>query len=101
VHTPGLGAARQLPADARFAVVSRFEYPYLVVKDRTLHIGPGAKIYNEQNLVIMPAAMRVPANVLLRLDAQGEVTGIWILTPEETARYQKPAFSAPGSKGGR
>jgi hypothetical protein len=96
-----LQAARQLPGNAQFAVVASFRYPYLVVKGSTLHMGPGAKIYNEQNLIIVPAAMRAPANVLLRLDAQGEVAGIWILTPEETARYQKPSFTAPGSTGSR
>jgi hypothetical protein len=101
VHAPGVLAARQLPTNARFAVISQFQYPYLVVKGRTLHIAPGAKIYNEQNLIIMPAAMQAPANALLRLDLQGEVEGIWILTPQETARYKKPAFTSPGSTGGR
>ena len=95
-------AARPFPTDAKFAVISAFPYPYLVVKSGTLHMGPGAKIYSEQNLYIVPSAVRVPANVLLRLDDRGEVTTMWVLTPEEAARYQgkKPIYVVPGAKGG-
>jgi hypothetical protein len=95
-------AARQLPADAKFAVISAFPYPNLVVKGGTLHMGPGAKIYSEQNLFIVPSAVRVPASVLLRLDDRGEVTTMWVLTPDEAARYQgkKQTYVVPGARGG-
>ena len=95
-------AARPLPPDGKFAVVSAFPYPSLVVKGGTLHVGPGAKIYSEQNLFIVPSAVRVPANVLLRLDDRGEVSIMWVLTAEEAARYQgkKETYVVPGAKGG-
>ena len=95
-------AARPLPPDGKFAVVSAFPYPSLVVKGGTLHLGPGAKIYSEQNLFIVPSAVRVPANVLLRLDDRGEVSTMWVLTPEEAARYKgkKQTYVVPGAKGG-
>ena len=95
-------AARPLPPDGKFAVVSAFPYPSLVVKGGTLHLGPGAKIYSEQNLFIVPSAVQVPANVLLRLDDRGEVSTMWVLTPEEAARYKgkKQTYVVPGAKGG-
>jgi len=95
-------AARPLPPDGKFAVVSAFPYPSLVVKGGTLHVGPVAKIYSEQNLFIVPSAVRIPANVLLRLDDRGEVITMWVLTPEEAARYQgkKETYVVPGAKGG-
>jgi hypothetical protein len=95
-------AERPLPTDAKFGVISAFPYPNLVVKGGTLHMGPGAKIYSEQNLFIVPSAVRVPANVLLRLDDRGDVTTMWVLTPEEAARYQgkKQTYVVPGAKGG-
>ena len=54
-------------------------------------MGPGARIYNRQNLIIMPAAMPPRANVLFKLDTAGHLSGVWLLTAQEAARYKKPS----------
>jgi hypothetical protein len=82
-------AQRQLPKDAHFGEITRFAYPLVRIADRTFHMAPGAKIYNQQNLIIMPAAMPPRAKVLFKLDTAGELSAVWLLTAEEAARYRK------------
>jgi hypothetical protein len=43
----------------------------------------GSKIYNEQNLIIMPNTAPSSAAILYKVDINGEISQIWILTPEE------------------
>ncbi len=83
---------RQLPQDARFGEMTRFAYPQVVISKRTFHMAPGARIYNQQNLIIMPVAMPPRANVLFEVDTAGHLSGIWLLTAQEAARYKKPVL---------
>ena len=83
---------RQLPKDAQFGEMTRFAYPAVTINQRTLHMGPGARIYNRQNLIIVPAAMPPRANVLFKLDTAGHLSGVWLLTAQEAARYKKPSL---------
>ena len=92
-------SARQLPSGARFGQMTAFQYPLLAIGKNTFRMAPGAKIYNHQNLIIMPAAMPPKAAVLYKLDTAGEISGIWLLTAEEAARLRpvttQPAAPAP------
>lgn len=88
-------AARTLPKDASFGKLTAFAYPYASIGGKTWRMSPGAKIYNEQNLIIMPAAMRQRAKVLYRLDSAGSLSGIWLLTESEAAAFER---RAPGTK---
>jgi hypothetical protein len=93
-----LFAARSFPQDARFGKLTRFSYPLATIAGKTLRMGPGAKIYNEQNLIIMPAAMRQEAAVLYRLDNAGELSAIWILTAQEAKSYAAKSPPKPPAK---
>jgi hypothetical protein len=86
---------RQLPADAAFGEMTRFAYPLVTIGKRTFRMAPGGKIYNQQNLIIMPAAAPARASVLFKLDTAGELSGVWLLTAQEAARHKKPAI--PGT----
>lgn len=86
-------AARNLPKDARFGKLTEFAHPYATISGKSLRLTPGAKIYNEQNLIIMPAAMRRQAKVLYRLDTSGSLSAIWILTEQEAAAYDRGSFN--------
>jgi hypothetical protein len=81
-------AARSLPGDAKFVEDAEFSYPYVKVGEQTLRMAVGARIYNESNLIIMPAAVPAKANVLFKTDINGEISRVWILTDEETKTYQ-------------
>jgi hypothetical protein len=86
---------RQLPRDASFGEMTRFAYPLVTIGKRTFRMAPGGKIYNQQNLIIMPAATPGRANVLFKLDTAGDLSGVWLLTAQEAARYRKPV--TPGT----
>ena len=77
-------AERQLPQDGKYAKKIELNYPSVKVGKKTFRMAVGGKIYNEQNLIIMPTAAPKTADVLYRLDMNGEVQQLWILTPEES-----------------
>jgi len=81
----------QLPPDARYGELKAFAYPRAQIGKETLHFSPGAKIFNTQNLIIMPATMPATAQVLYKLDMQGQVAQLWLLTPQEAADAKKRA----------
>jgi hypothetical protein len=82
---------RTLPADAYFGKVTAFQYPMVKIDSKHLRLSPGAKIYNQQNMIIMPPAMVQKAKVLYRTDLTGQVSGLWLLTPLEAERSERTA----------
>jgi hypothetical protein len=74
-----------LPANARYGELKAFQYPQARIGDKVLRVAPGAKLYNAQNLIIMPAGMPQQAKVLYRLDPSGEIIELWLLTAAEAA----------------
>jgi len=80
-------AARTLPSDANFASDAEFNYPYFTAGKQTLRLAVGARIYNERNLIIMPATAPAKASVLYKTDFNGQVSRVWILTDEEAKAY--------------
>jgi hypothetical protein len=76
-------AQRSLPEDAKYAAKAQFNYPFVKVGKPILRLSVGSKIYNEQNLIIMPNTAPSSAAVLYKVDTNGEISQIWILTPEE------------------
>jgi hypothetical protein len=81
-------AARVLPSDAKFAEDAEFSYPYVTANKQTLRLAVGVRIYNEHNLIVMPATVPPKANVLLKIDINGDVSRVWILTDDEAKAYQ-------------
>lgn len=81
-------AARDLPRNALYGKLTAFAYPFANIGGKALRMSPGAKIYNEQNLIIMPAAMRQQAKVLYRLDNAGALSAMWLLTEHEAAPFE-------------
>jgi hypothetical protein len=79
----GALAQRTLPPDGKYIKAAEFNYPFVKLGKQVLRIAVGGKIYNEQNLIIMPAAAPGKANVWYKVDFNGEVSQIWILTPDE------------------
>ena len=81
-------AARVLPSDAKFAEDAEFSYPYVTANKQTLRLAVGVRIYNEHNLIVMPATVPPKAKVLLKIDINGDVSRVWILTDDEAKAYQ-------------
>ncbi len=91
----GLASARDLPADAKFGKLTAFQYPYALIGGKKLRMNAAARIYNEDNLIVQPAAMRQSAKVLYQLDSAGDLAKIWLLTePEAVAAAQARGMQA-------
>ena len=80
---PVVDAQRTLAPDAKYVAKAQFNYPFVKLGKQVLRLSVGSKIYNEQNLIIMPNTAPSKADVLFKIDINGEISRIWILTPEE------------------
>ena len=85
--TPVL-AFRTFPPDVRRGEIIAHQYPALKIGATTYQLAPGAKIFNWQNMIMVPTAL--PARrlqVLYTVDFNGHLSAIWLLTDEELRRF--------------
>ena len=82
-------AQRSFPAGVKPAELRDMTYPNVRIDDKTYRLAPGARIYDANNRMIVPNAAPKTGQVLFKLDTQGNVLKLWILTPEEAARLSQ------------
>ena len=81
------GAERVFPEKAKRGDMKAYEYPSMKIDDNIYRLSPGSRIFNQQNLIIMPASLQVQtAPVMYMLDMSGDLSRVWLLTGEEAAR---------------
>lgn len=82
-----LGAAageRPFPQSTKRGTMSQAKHPFIVIDGKTRQLAPGARIWNQENLIDMPATLRGSTfKVNYTEDTQGEIDRVWILTPDE------------------
>ncbi|HEY8608815.1 MAG TPA: hypothetical protein VIM12_17000 [Noviherbaspirillum sp.] len=81
---PALAADRPFPPVAKRGTMSSAPHPQIVIEGRQRQLAPGARIWNEDNLIQLPASIDVrgvPVNYTE--DADGAIDRVWMLTPEE------------------
>jgi hypothetical protein len=76
---------RSIPEDAKRAQLRHVQDMLIELDRAPQRLAPGAQIRDASNRVIVPAAVPEGAQVKYRLDADGLVRQVWILTPEEAA----------------
>jgi hypothetical protein len=88
-------AERNFPAKAQRGEISAHRYPYYTIDKKVRRLAVGGKIYNEHNMIVMPASVQTQKlQVMYLLDVNGDLAAIWLLTPAEAAKYRK---SKPGT----
>ena len=81
-------AARDFPQQARRGDMQAYRYPLMKIGERVYRLSAGSFLYNQQNLIIMPASMNIQtAPVMYLLDTSGDLSRIWLLTREEAAQH--------------
>ncbi len=81
-------AERNFPQKAKRGEMKAFQYPYMKIGDKTLHLSAGSRIYNEQNFIVTPSSLqKQSAHVMFATDAGGELSEIWLLTAEEAKKH--------------
>jgi hypothetical protein len=89
-------AERQFPADIAFAKAAQFDYPYVKIDKQVYRLSVGSRIYNDQNLIVMPTTVPASAAVVYRTDINGEISQLWLLTPDEAQTIAANPPQAPG-----
>ncbi len=88
-------AERSFPPGAKRGELKAHEYPRYQIGKAIYRISAGGRIFNEQNMIIMPVSLqRQTAQVMYLIDMNGNLSALWLLTREEAARYPLPKSSA-------
>lgn len=84
---PALALERPFPQNTKRGTMTPAPYPAIVIDGATRHLAPGARIWNQDNLIEMPAALRgSDLTVNYTEDGRGDIDRVWILTQDEAAR---------------
>jgi hypothetical protein len=77
---------RVLPADARLGTIRHLQEMVVQIDGQQAVLARGAQVRNAHNRILVPAA--IPAGSLIKytLNAQGEVSAVWILSAQEAGR---------------
>jgi len=90
------GAERNFPEQAKRGDMTAYQYPSMKIGDNVYRLSPGSRIFNYNNLIIMPASLETQAApVMYMLDTRGDLSSIWLLTEDEAARIASPQPPAP------
>jgi hypothetical protein len=84
-------AARDFPENARRGTITAHQYPQLRIGSVTYRLAAGGRIFNQDNMIIMPASLpKRRVEVMYQLDFTGQLSKIWLLTDEEAVLNPKP-----------
>ena len=90
LFTVAAGAAqaqfRTIPADAKRATLSHVQGMTVEINGKRAQLAAGAQIRDGRNMIVVPAAVPPGVVIKYRVDAQGQVARIWILSPQEAAQ---------------
>jgi hypothetical protein len=77
---------RPFPATTKRGRMTPEAYPDLQIDGKPRHLAPGARIWNTENLIEMPAALRGSDLIVNYTENnQGDIDRVWILTPAEAS----------------
>ena len=75
---------RQFPPTAKRGVMTPAVSPAIIINDKTRTMTAGARIWNQDNTIEMPAALRGSKFAVNYTEIEsGEIDQVWILTADE------------------
>jgi hypothetical protein len=84
---PALAIERPFPANVLRGKFTPGYFPDITLDGKGRQLSPAARIFNEDNRIEMPAAVRGKDLVVnYTVDSMGNIDRIWILTAEEAAQ---------------
>lgn len=84
---PALAVERPFPAQVLRGKFTPGYFPDITLDGKARQLSPAARIFNEDNRIEMPAAVRGKDLVVnYTVDSMGNIDRIWILTAEEAAQ---------------
>ena len=86
VSATALAQLRTVPANAKRGEMRHLQDMTVQIDKTQARLSPGAQIRDIHNRLMLPAAIPPGSIVKYRTDAQGMVSEVWILTPQEAAQ---------------
>jgi hypothetical protein len=83
---PAQAQFRTITPEAKRGVMSHVQEMAVELDGKKAQLAPGAQIRDGRNMTIVPTAMPPGAVVKYLLDGLGQVTRVWILSPQEAAQ---------------
>ena len=81
-----------IPEDAKAGHIQHIREMAVTVSRKPMQLAAGAVIRDQRNLIIVPVSIpRKGAWAAFTLDQNGQISRVWLLTPEELARAKKRA----------
>ena len=77
---------RTIPADATRGSVRHVQEMIVQIDGERRRLAPGALIRDAANRIVLPTSLTEDTLVKYRLDAEGMVRQVWVLTPQEAAQ---------------
>ncbi len=86
---PAQAQIRPIPANAKVATLKLGVFPDAVLNGKALKLGPGTRIYNQNNTIVVPSTMLGVTTVVAYVTGSlGEVVSVWILTDAEVEQIR-------------
>ncbi|MTV52318.1 hypothetical protein GM672_06160 [Massilia buxea] len=86
---PARADERVFPPEAKRGRMTPGYFPDITLDGKARRLSPAARIFNQDNLVEVPAALRGSDIVVnYTQNADGDIDRVWLLTPDEAR--QKP-----------
>ncbi|MEO6351860.1 MAG: hypothetical protein ABI575_00815 [Oxalobacteraceae bacterium] len=78
---------RPFPANAKRGTMTPAIYPAIIIDDKERMLSPGAQIFNTNNTIEMPTALR-GSRIIVNFteNNQGHIHRIWLLSPQEAGK---------------
>lgn len=93
---PAWAFERHFPENAKRGTMSPAVYPEIMIDGAARHLSVGARIWNQKNLIEMPAYLRgSELTVNYTENAQGDIDRVWILTDQEASHALPTTNNSP------
>jgi hypothetical protein len=102
VCVPAAAQTRAFPEQVELGRLTLRVFPDALLDGKAVRLGPGARIHDESNRVLMPGGVAGEKRVAYARGAMGEIVRVWILTPAEhdalAARLAEARRSGAGNR---
>lgn len=74
---------RPIPEDAEVGRLEILVFPQAMLDGRPVMLGPGTRIFDEQNMIRPPSTVQGVHRVAFARGTMGEITRVWLVTDAE------------------
>ena len=89
VATSASAQLRSIPDDAQRGTIRHLQDMVVEVDGKPQRLSPGAQIRDPDNRLVVPASVAPGTIVRYRVDAEGLIHQVWILSPGELSEREK------------